>query len=469
MSNHSAALGTEKIGKLLLQQSVPAGIGILVMSINMIVDTIFVGNWIGPLAIAAITVVLPIVFLIASVGMAIGVGGGSMISRALGADDERRANNVFGNQIAMAMTLAIGFLILAYFLGGPILTAFGANGKIMGLAEVYFYGLLPAVPFLAFAMMSNNVIRAEGHPRIAMMVMLIPALANIGLDILFINVFEWGMAGAAWASGLSFMASAVYSLLYFLFGKSELRIRARDFPLKWELVKEILALGGVTLARQGVVSILAIVLNNVLYQYGNEDYVAMYGIINRMMMFALFPILGLTQGFLPITGYNFGAKHFERVRKTLQVSIVAGTILSLVIYLGLVVFRRPLVGLFTDESFYMDHTPRAMLIVFAATPIVLTQFVGAAYFQAIGRALPALLLTLTKQGFFLVPLCLLFPVWFGVEGIWWAFPVADTMSTVVTLFFLRRAMQDLQVMEIEAHPEKAPHPEATPVEAESEA
>ncbi|MGK0326471.1 MAG: Na+-driven multidrug efflux pump, partial [Polaribacter sp.] len=189
-------LGTQKISKLLIKQAVPATIGILVMSLNMIVDTIFVGQWIGVLAIAAITVVLPIAFLISSIGMGIGIGGSSIISRALGAKNAEKAFLTFGNQISLTVILAILFVTLGNIYSVPILNLFGAKGNILPIASEYFDVIIYGVPFLAFAMMGNPTIRAEGKPKFAMYAMMVPAVLNVVLDIIFIKVFDWGMWGA---------------------------------------------------------------------------------------------------------------------------------------------------------------------------------------------------------------------------------------------------------------------------------
>ncbi|MEL7340055.1 MAG: MATE family efflux transporter, partial [Bacteroidota bacterium] len=300
MSKHSQELGTDRIGKLLVKQSVPASIGILIMSIYGIVDTIFVGRYVGSLAIAAITVVLPITFLISSIGMAIGVGGGSIISRALGRDDNAKANLTFGNQLGLTSSLAIFIVILGFIFEREILVFFGANGDILEPAREYFRIILLGVPFLAWAMMSNNIIRAEGEPRAAMLTLMVPAIVNLVLDPIFILGFGWGLQGAAWATSISYMMSAGYTAWFFSSGKSELKFDPKSLVPQKKIVTEIFSIGGVTLARQGVVSLFSIVLNHTLFEYGQETAVAVFGIVNRMMMFANFPVLGLLQGTLPI-------------------------------------------------------------------------------------------------------------------------------------------------------------------------
>lgn len=439
----SEKLGQLPIGKLLMEQAVPASIGIMVMSIYMIVDTIFVGQFVGAVAIGAITVVLPISFFISSTGMAIGIGGGSIVSRALGDDDVPRAKKVFGNQITLTIILALSFLTLGYTFQDEVLTLFGGKGEILPYAQTYFQIILMGVPFLAWAMMTNNVIRAEGAPKIAMYTMLIPAVFNLILDPIFIIYLEMGIAGAAWATTLSYIASATFTFWFFFSGKSELTPKLEDLALSFPIVSEIFSLGGVTLARQGVISILAIVLNNTLFSFGGALAVSVYGIIQRIMMFANFPVLGITQGFLPIAGFNYGAQNWERVRKVAKTAIKIGTLIALFIFVIVMCFAEQIAMLFTTDQELIALTAPAIRISFLATPLLLIQLVGSAYFQAIGKAIPALFLTLTKQGFCLIPLILTLPSLYNLNGVWMAFPIADVLSASICFYFLRKALRAL--------------------------
>ncbi len=442
MAKIASDLGTEKISKLLIKQAVPAAIGILVMSLNMIVDTIFVGRWIGVLAIAAITVVLPIAFLISSIGMGIGIGGSSIISRAMGAENHKKALKTFGNQISLTIVLSVLFVILGTFFYQPILTIFGAKGEILIPATTYFQVLLFGIPFLAFAMMGNPVIRAEGKPKFSMYAMILPAITNIVLDIVFIKYFGWGMFGAGLATSISYAVCGLFILGFFLSAKSQLTIKIRNFILDFSIVKEIIALGGVTVARQGTISLFTIVLNYTLFTYGGEISIAIYGIINRVMLFLLFPILGVTQGFLPIAGFNYGAKNSQRVKETIKTAILYGTSVATLIFIGIMIFPDALVHLFTKDSELIEKTPIALIITFLAAPVITAQLVGSAYFQAAGKALPALFLTLLKQGIFLIPLVYLLPLFYGINGVWYAFPISDVLATAITLLFLRREVKE---------------------------
>ena len=439
MAVTSDELGTQDIKKLLIKQAVPSSIGILFRSVNILIDTIFVGRWIGSLAIAAITVVLPITFLISSLGMAIGVGGGSVLSRALGANDREKALHTFGNQIMMTFVLAIVFVFFGLLFSDEMLLLFGAKGAIVQPAKEFFIPIIISVPFLALCMMGNNVIRAEGKAKFAMISMIIPAFVNIGLDILFIKFMNLGMFGAASATAISYLTCFLFVFWFFYF-KSELKLQARHFKFNIPIVKEITELSFVTFSRQGVVSFLSIILNHTLYTFGGVQSVAIYGIISRMLMFALFPILGITQGFLPIAGFNYGAGNYERVKESVRLSIIYSVFLATVIFVVILLFARPIVAVFTTDLIVLDQTPEALRWVFAASPIIAVQLIGAAYFQAAGKAKKALVLTLSKQGFFLIPLVLILPNFLGIFGVWIAFPIADILSTILTAYHLKKEM-----------------------------
>ena len=452
MSNKSTLLGTSPISKLLVQQAVPASIGILVMSLNMIVDTIFVGRWIGPLAISAITVVIPVTFFIGAIGLSVGIGGTSVLSRALGSGNHEKALKVFGNQITLTFFTSGILALLGLIFQHQLIEFFGADESFKELALTYYRIVLYGIVMLAMCMMGNNVIRAEGKPKFAMYAMMLPAIGNIFMDWILIKVFDFGMEGAAWATFISYAVCFLF-IFWFFVAKSELKLKVSSFFLNGKIVREINTLSFVTLARQGTIAVLTILLNNVLITYGDSLDVASYGIISRMLMFALFPVIGVNQGFMPIAGYNYGAQNFGRVREAINTSIKYSGAIALFIFAIIMVFPTEIVSIFISNSESLDtvtlanneellkRTPSALRWVFAATPVIVVQLIGASYFQAIGRAIPALLLSLTKQGFFLIPLLLILPPFIGVFGVWIAFPIADVLSTLVTAYYLNRAVK----------------------------
>ena len=436
MKGGSASFGTQAIPKLLIKQAVPASIGILVMSLNILIDTIFVGQWIGANAIASINVVLPVSFFIAALGMAIGLGGSSIISRSLGNNDIAKATKTFGNQIVLTFSLTISFVLFGLLLVDSIIPAFGGKGALNEPAKIYYTIVLYGVPVLGYCMMGNNVIRAVGKPKNAMYAMMLPSISNLILDYVLIYVFDFGMHGAAWATTLSYGVCALYIIFFFSSNRSELHLNISDFKLDIGITKEIGALGSVTLARQGVVSLSVLLVNNLLFGLGGESAVAVYAIISRLLMFSLFPVLGITQGFIPIAGFNYGAKNKKRVEQVIRTAVIYSTGFATLVFLMINIFSNSIGGIFTSEPLVLEKVPAAIRWVFVATPIVGIQLIGAAYFQAIGKALPALLLTLNRQGFFFIPLLYILPSFWGINGIWLAFPIAELLAAAVSGSFL---------------------------------
>lgn len=436
MKGDSASFGTQAIPQLLIKQAVPASIGILVMSLNILIDTIFVGQWIGANAIAAINVVLPVSFFIAALGMAIGLGGSSIISRSLGNKDIEKAIKTFGNQIVLTLSLTISLVIFGLLFVDSIVPAFGGKGALNEPAKIYYTIVLYGVPVLGYCMMGNNVIRAVGKPKNAMYAMMLPSISNLTLDYLLIYVYDFGMHGAAWATTLSYCVCALYILFFFNSNYSELHPNISDFKLNAAISKEIAALGSVTLARQGVISLSVLLVNNLLFGLGGESAVAVYAIISRLLMFSLFPILGITQGFIPIAGFNYGAKNKKRVEEVIRTALIYATGFATLVFLMINIFSNSIGSIFTSELLVLEKAPAAIRWVFVATPIVGVQLIGAAYYQAIGKALPALLLSLTRQGFFFIPLVYILPSFLGINGVWLAFPIAELLAAIVTGCFL---------------------------------
>ena len=449
---NSDALGIQPIGKLLIQQAVPASIGILVMSLNMIVDTAFLGNWIGGLAISAVQVVLPFTFFIGAIGLAIGIGGSSVLSRALGSGDTGKALRVFGNQTTLTFLISgflagIGLLFQDFFI-----EFLGADDSFKEFALTYYRIVLYGIVMLSMSMMGNNVIRAEGKPKFAMVAMILPAIGNIVLDYILINILGYGMEGAAWATFISY-AICFGFISWFFMTKSELRLHLESIKLKKKIVQEISGLSLVTFARQSTIAVLGILLNNVLGNFGDELDIASYGIIRTVLMFALFPVIGINQGFMPIAGYNYGAAKHQRVRESINTSITYGGLLATVIFIIIMIFPQEFISIFVsakesldaktlaDNKEILQRTPKALRLVFLATPVIIIQLIGSAYFQSIGKVIPALVLSLTKQGFFLIPLILILPSFFGVFGVWIAFPIADILSTLLTGYYLHKAVK----------------------------
>ncbi len=439
----SGKLGTESIGKLLLQQSLPASIGFLVMSVYQMVDVWFVSRYAeGEIAIAAITVVLPITFLISSFGMAVGVGGASVLARALGEENPEKAQKTFSNQIMLTLGFVLFFVLLGYLFQTELLTLFGANEEIMPYAKKYLNVLLLGLPFLGWAMMSNNVIRSEGKPKMAMYTMIIPAVSNIVLDYVLILQFDMGITGAAWATTVGYMLSGIYTLWFFLSGKSELQLSKSGLRLDIPIVKEISSIGSITLLRQSMFSLLAIVLYSQLDKWGQVEYettlgesggshaIAIYGLIRGFTLFVAFPIIGIMQGLMPIVSFNYGAKNGQRVKDSVWLAIQWTTGISLLLLSVIVIFPEELIGIFTEDKDLLAHTPRVLQLIFLSLPVMGIGFIGGAYFQAVGKPIPALVLTLARQGLFMIPLMFILAYFFGLDGVWISLPAGEVVAGI---------------------------------------
>ena len=408
------------------------------MSLNILIDTIFVGHWIGSHAIAAINVVLPVSFFIAALGMSIGVGGSSIISRALGSKINEKALKTFGNQVTLTLSLTISFVIFGLYYIDEIIPVFGGKGAIYQSAKTYYKVVLYGVPMLALSMMGNTVIRAEGRPKFAMYAMVIPSITNLILDVVLIKTLGLGMLGAAWATTGSYALCFLFIAWFFVSKNSEMKLQVKHFFLKSSVVSEIASLGSITLSRQAIVSLTYLLMNNILFDFGGVTSVTAYAIVSRMLMFALFPIFGITQGFIPIAGYNYGANNYARVKQSISIAVRYSILLSTLIFVVLFSMPEQITKIFTTDISVIKKTPSALRWVFAATPIISVQLIGAAYFQSVGKALPALLLTLSRQAFFFIPLIFILPLYYGELGVWIAFPVSDLLSTFLTAYFLRK-------------------------------
>jgi len=429
------------MSKLLLQQSLPASIGFLVMSFYQMVDVFFVSRYAeGEIAIAAITVVLPITFLISSFGMAIGVGGASVLARALGEGNTNKAQKTFGNQIKLTLGFVLFFVLVGYLFQDQLLRIFGANEEIIPYAKEYFNILLVGLPFLGWAMMTNNVIRAEGKPKVAMLTMIIPALSNIILDYILIYHLNMGIIGAALATSSGYILSGSYTLWFFLSGRSELSLIPDDLKLDFDLIKEITSIGSITLVRQSMFSILAIVLysqlnkwgliafEQTLGQSGGSHAIAIYGLIRGFTLFVAFPIIGIMQGLMPIVSYNYGAKNWQRVRQSVWLAVKWTTCISVILLSVITTFPQELIGIFTEDEDLLNHTPRVFRLIFISLPIMGIGFIGGAFFQAIGEPIPALVLTLARQGLFMIPLMYILSYFLGLDGVWFSMPLGEILA-----------------------------------------
>lgn len=437
--DHSKQLGEEKISKLLLKFSVPAIIGMLVSALYNVVDRVFIGNSSGSLGIAGITIGFPIMLIMMGFAMLIGVGATALISIRLGEQKREEADVILGNAFTMLVIIGILITIPGLVFLDPILKLFGASKDVLPFAKDYMSIILIGSVFQSIGFGMNNFIRAEGNPKKAMATMLIGAILNAILAPIFIFIFHWGMKGAALATITAQLVSAVWVLSHFISGKSFLKLQIKNLMPRPSIIAGVTAIGLAPFAMQMANSLLNVIMNRGLSHYGGDVAVSGMGIVNSILTLIMMPIFGINQGVQPIIGYNYGAKKFDRVTIALKAAIVAATVVVVVGYIVTRLFPAQLISIFnsTDKEL-IAFGSHAITVFMMFMPVIGFQIVGAIYFQAVGKAKQAMILSLSRQVLIFIPALLILPVFFKLEGILIAGPVSDLLSFMITgicLFF----------------------------------
>jgi putative MATE family efflux protein len=457
MNDRQNMLGKEPINKLLIKLSLPATVGMMVNALYNVFDTIFIGKGVGAMGIAGLTVSFPIQMVIMALALMIGIGAASLISIRLGENKKEEADNIAGNSYVAIIVLSSIFTALGLIFLEPLLTLFGATPEILPYAKDYMSVIFIGTIFFSFVVSSNNLIRAEGNAMVSMIAMLIGTGMNIILDPIFIfdvipilniNGFGLGIKGAALATILSQFMSFIFIIRYFYSGKSMLAVKPHHMKPKKEVMKGIFTVGLPAFGRQIGSSLIAIILNNLLVFYGGALALTVYGVINRVTMFLFMPMFGVVQGMQPIAGFNYGAKNVARVKEVIKKSIISLLVFSTFGWSLVQFFPEQLIKIFINDPEVIAMGSPAIKIVLFAVPIVGLQIISSSAFQAFGKALPALILSLLRQIILFAPLVLILPKInnLGLLGIWLAFPIADLISTVASYYLLLREERHLENM-----------------------
>ncbi len=443
---HSERLGTEPIKKLLVSMSLPATVAMIVNALYNLVDTIVVGRGVGALAIGGLAISFPIQMFIMAIAQMIGIGAASMISRQLGQGDVEKADQTAGNAYIAIVVLGVITMVVGLNYLEPLLRIFGATDTLLPYAMEYMEVILIGSVFYMFAVASNSLIRAEGNAIVAMVTMFIGTGLNIILDPIFVFVFDMGIKGAAWATIISQFMSFAFVMIYIYSGRSSLKVMPHHLIPHRELMREMFAVGAPAFARQVGGSALAIIVNNSLGYYGGDIAITAFGVVNRVMMFIFMPLFGVVQGFQPIAGYNYGAKLFDRVKEVIKLSMQYTTVYMVGGWLLILLGADFVIRVFTTDPDVIALGAQAMRIVLFAVPVIGVQIIGSSVFQAFGKAMPAMVLTLLRQFIILIPLLLILPRIgdLGLLGIWLAYPISDVASTFVSVFMLRKEMHLLE-------------------------
>jgi putative MATE family efflux protein len=438
-------LDTDNISKILLKMSLPAIIGMVFMALYNIVDTIFVGKGVGALGIAGIAIVFPIQMITMSVGQMLGIGGASLVSRSLGNKNIKKANITLGNVIITILFLSAPITILGTIYIDKLLLLFGSTATIIPYAKAYMGIVILAAPLVGISMALNNMLRADGKAKIAMFTMIIGGLTNVVLDAIFIFGFKMGIQGAAWATFISHIVTSSFLFYYILARKSSLTIKLKYLRPNINIQKEILGIGIAVFIRQAAGSILIAVMNKTLSVYGGDLAIAAFGILFRLVMLTTTPMIGIAQGVQPVAGFNFGAKKYGKTKEAIKIATIWATIAGCIGFIVLFTFARLFMSAFTNDIQVIKIGTDALRIIILAIPIVGFQIIGSSIFQALGKILPAFVLSLSRQVLFLIPLVLILPHYYHLSGIWGAFPIADILSAILTFLMLRPLWKKLSI------------------------
>ena len=441
-------LENKRIGPLLAKLAIPTTIGMLVNSLYNIVDTIFIGKGVGTLAIAAIGIVFPIQMIIMSLAQLIGLGSASMISRSLGKKDYGRAGLTIGNSFIAITILGIVFSVVIFIFMNPILRLFGATENILPYARDYLSIVAFGFVYFPFLVSTNNLIRAEGDAKNSMLILLLATISNIILDPIFIFVFKLGIKGAAYATIIAQFIGFTYAIQYYLRRKNSIAIKIHYFKLRFSVIKEMVSLGFASFIRQVSASFLIILVNNSLRAYGGDIAIATYSIVNKIVMFVTMPLFGIVAGVQPMIGYNYGAMKMNRVKEALKVSVLSTVAIGLFFSILFLVFPTPIISVFSNDPELIASGAFPLRMIILLFTLIGFQIIGAGFFQSIGKARPSIILSLTRQVLFLLPLILLLPLLWGENGIWIAFPIADLLAIITTGIFLYKELKKINKLEL---------------------
>lgn len=447
MKDNQQILGTEPIGKLLIKYSVPAIIGMIVNGLYNVVDRIFIGNipGVGPLAIAGLGVTTPIMTIVLAFGMLIGVGTATNISIKLGQGKKDEAENLIGNAIMLTIIIGLLISILGLIFSNQILHLFGASEGSLPYAKAYINIILLGCIFNLMGMTFNNLIRGDGNPRLSATIMVVGCFTNIVLDALFIMYFNMGIQGAAIATVTSQFITSIWGLSYYLRGKSNLQFRKSSLKLKKSLVIAIFAIGCAPFAMQIAASCVQVICNNSLRTYGGDLAIGAMATINSIIMMVGMPIIGISQGAQPIVGFNYGAKKYDRAHKTLKLCVAAATIGLSIGWLIVQLMPGPIVSMFNSDADLVSISVDGIRKYLSMMPLIGVSMIGSNYFQAIGKAKHAMVLSLLRQVILLVPMMLILPKLLGLNGVWFAQPIADVISFTVTTILLVKEVKSHKV------------------------
>lgn len=444
------SLGTDSLSSLLWRYAMPAIIAQVSSSLYNIIDSIFVGQGVGPMAISGLALTMPVMNLSAAFGAMVGVGSSALTSIRLGQGNKRAAELILGNVVLLNVVMGVAFMALGLIYLDDLLYLFGASDESIPYAREFMRVILIGNVITHLYLGLNNQLRVTGYPQKAMHTMLLSVVLNLVLCPLFIFVFKWGIAGSAWATVIAQTVALGWQLHHFSNRQNFLSFRRDSFRFNWDIVRGTLSIGMAPFMMQCCACVVVIFVNNTMQHYGGDLAIGAYGIVNRVAFLFTMVVMGLNHGMQPIVGYNYGAKNYERVRRILFMTIGWATVVTTVGFLVCQFFPEYVVRLFAKEDGSGDATQLITLAshglqtILIAFPIVGFSMVVGNFFQYIGKAKRAIILSMTRQLIFILPLLVVLPPLWGQDGVWYSIPIADTMAMLLALLLLIYQLRKLR-------------------------
>ncbi len=443
MDNKQATLelGTKPVGKLLLQYALPAIVAMTAASLYNIVDSIFIGQGVGPFAISGLAITFPFMNLSIAFGAAVGVGASTFISVKLGQKDYKTAENILGNTIVLNLIIGITFSVVCLMFLNPILRFFGASDTTIPYARDFMSVILLGNVFSHMYFGMNAILRAGSKPKQAMLATIFTVVMNIILDYFFIMVFHWGIKGAAYATVISQVIALIWQIWVFSNKKELLHFKRGIYGLKKDIVKNIIGVGISPFAMNVCACVVVIFINQQLVHYGNDLDVGAYGISNKIGFIFVMFVMGVNQGMQPIAGYNYGAQQLDRMMHVVKLAIIVATIIMTIGWLIAMFIPYYCSRLFTKDATLIGLGIKAIRINLLAFPIVGCQMVITNFFQSIGKVKISIFLSLSRQLLLLLPLLATLPLIYGINGVWYAMPTSDICASIIAAFMMMAYMK----------------------------
>ena len=442
-------LGTQPVGKLLMQYAIPAIIAMTASSLYNIVDSIFIGQGVGPLAISGLAVTFPFMNLGAAFGAMVGVGASTLISVKLGQRDYSTAQVVLGNVVTLNTIIGVVYTIVCLMFLDPIIYFFGASADTIVYARDFMEVILLGNIFTHMYLGLNAVLRASGHPQKAMYATINTVIINTILAPIFIYGFEWGIRGAAIATVIAQIVSLIWQFKILTDKNELLHLRRGIYHLQGKIVKNMIAIGLSPFCMNVASCFIVIFINQGLKEYDGDLAIGAYGIVNRLMFICVMIVMGITQGMQPIAGYNYGAQQYHRVNEVLKLAIWGATAVTTFTFLVGELVPELTVSIFTTDEGLISRAAEGFRIAVLVFPIVGFQMVTSNFFQSIGMANKAIFLSLTRQLLFLLPCLIILPTFMGASGIWWSMPASDMAASIVAAILLYKQFQEFKTQNSE--------------------